>query len=58
MDQLETLEERVHANLERKFAGGTMYGVDWPTLWAVYPHLASRLRQIKLAQLKQLQATK
>lgn len=38
--QLQRLGNRISERIQRAFAGGTRYGIDMPTLWAVVPGLA------------------
>ncbi len=43
LEQLHRFHSTLHDRIYRAFAGGTSFGVDWATLWAVYPGFAIAL---------------
>lgn len=45
--QLERLHGKVWTRIERAFAGGLQFGVDWPALRMCEPGLADCLRSVK-----------
>ncbi len=44
--QLLRLYRKVYRRIEVAFAGGLSFGVDMPTLWAVWPEMAIVVRGI------------
>jgi hypothetical protein len=49
-EQSLTITSRLVGIVNRLFAGGTQYGVDWPTLYACYPAKAQVLRRLAAAR--------
>lgn len=52
--QLRHLHLKIWDRIERAFAGGLRYGIDWPTLLACEPGLADCLRSVKNEILRRL----
>jgi hypothetical protein len=45
--QCEDIYERLYDTIMRLFVGGTQYGVDWPTLYMIYPAKARVIRRLQ-----------
>lgn len=51
--QLQTLGARIISRFYAACSGGTQYGCDWPTMWALFPRECRVYRRLRVAYQRQ-----